>query len=83
MTTAVIRSPRGWGLGSTATTLPETEAWTGAEKGAGFSPIFWYIFTVSPTLTRGLQGAPMCCAMGMTTCLGGAITVTGVWGDFM
>ena len=39
MTTDIIISPRGWGLGSIATTLPETEEWTGAETGAGFSPI--------------------------------------------
>ena len=77
-----MRSPRGWGLGSTATTVPETEAWTGAETGAWASPIFWYIFTVSPFFTSGVQGAPMCCAMGITTCFGGVITVTGTSGDF-
>ena len=78
----MIISPRGWGLGSTATTVPDTEAWTGAETGAGFSPIFWYMFTWSPFFTKGVQGAPMCCAMGMTTCCGGAITVTGISGCF-
>ena len=26
-------------LGSTATTVPDTDAWTGAETGTGFSPI--------------------------------------------
>ena len=82
MTTDMIMSPRGWGLGSTATTVPETEACTGAETGAALSPIFWYIFTVSPFFTSGVQGAPICCAMGITTWGGGAITVTGTSGNF-
>ena len=83
MTTDMMLSPRGWGRGSTAMTLPETEAWTGAETGAGFSPIFWPIFTRSPFCTRGLQGAPMCWIMGITTWGGGAMTVTGMSGLFM
>ena len=31
--------------GSTATTLPETEEWTGADTGAGLSPTTWPILT--------------------------------------
>ena len=66
MTTDIILPPPGWGRASTATTLPETLARMGAPRPA-ISPIFWPTFTSSPTATMGLQGAPTCMDMGITT----------------
>ncbi len=83
MTIDMTMSPSGCGRGSTATTVPETGAWTGAETGAGLSPIFWPIFTWSPFFTNGWQGAPICWAMGMTNWAGGVMTVTGICGAFI
>ena len=77
ITTDTTMSPSMCLLGSTATTLPDTEAWTGAEIGASLAPMSCPIFTVSPTLTVGWLGAPMCCIIGSTTSLGGAIVRTG------
>ena len=74
MTTLVTRLPMELSLGSMATTLPETEAWIGAETGRSESPIFWPRRTSSPTETIGVQGAPMCWDMGMTTCGGSGIS---------
>ena len=77
ITTDITMSPSMWRRGSTATTLPETEACTGAEIGASVAPMSWPIFTVSPTLTTGWFGAPMCWTIGSTTSLGGAMGRTG------
>ena len=51
---------------------PDTLAWMGAETNPPGSPILCPIFTLSPTATIGLQGAPMCIDMGMTTSAGAA-----------
>ena len=56
-------------------TVPDTDAWMGAPRPA-ISPIFWPTFTWSPTETMGLQGAPTCIAMAMTTSLGAALRGT-------
>jgi len=75
MTTARVARPRGWGRSSTATTLPDTLAWTGAEtnrlglEGSG-SPTTWPIRTASFFFTVGAHGTPMCCDMGSTTSAG-------------
>ena len=45
MTTLITGTPLKWMRGSTAATLPDTLAWTGAETKAGASPTFW------PTVT--------------------------------
>ncbi len=71
-------SPSMWRLGSTAMTLPETDECTGADTGASFEPMSWPIFTVSPTLTTGLFGAPICWIIGSTTTGGGEMVRTGV-----
>ena len=71
-------SPSMCRLGSTAMTLPETEACTGADTGASFVPMSCPIFTVSPTETMGLLGAPICWIIGSTTTLGGEMVRTGV-----
>ena len=59
----------GCGLCSMATTVPETDACTGTHKPSP-SPIFCPHNTWSPTLTSGVQGFPICCCIGITTCLG-------------
>ena len=71
MTTLSTLVPLKWGRGSTATTVPDTLAWMGADTKATASPISCPMFTWSPTATTGLQGAPMCRDMGITTCAGG------------
>ena len=80
MTTARAVPAVGWGRLSMATTVPETEAWTGTHRPSA-SPIFWPRFTVSPTWTRGTQGAPICCCMGITTTEGVTVCSTGSWVD--
>jgi len=72
MTTDIILPPMLKGRGSTAFTVPEMLAWMGAETNPPGSPILCPIFTLSPTATIGLQGAPMCIDMGMTTSAGAA-----------
>src|SRR5699024_4247446 len=72
-----ITTPTGWlppGMGScsTAAPVPDTEAWTG-EHTPSPPPTFWPPLTVSPPLTRGEQGAPMCWDMGMITLEGAGI----------
>ena len=71
MTTLITGTPLKWGRGSTAVTVPEMLAWTGAETKAGASPTFCPTSTWSPTATQGVQGAPMCMDMGITTWAGG------------
>ena len=72
MTTDIILPPMEKGRGSTAFTVPDTEAWMGAETKPPGSPMRWPMVTWSPGATMGLQGAPMCIDMGMTTSAGGA-----------
>ena len=71
MTTLITGTPLKWILGSTATTLPDMLAWTGAETKAAGSPTRWPTVTVSPTATQGWHGAPMCMDIGITTRAGG------------
>ena len=55
---------------STATTVPLTLECTGALINPAASPIFCPTFTVSPTSTIGLAGAPRCWDMEITTVFG-------------
>ncbi len=71
ITTLMTGTPEKWMRFSTADTVPETLAWTGAETKAGASPTFCPTVTWSPTDTQGVQGAPMCRDMGITTRAGG------------
>ena len=66
MTTLIMVVPLVWARISTALTLPDTEACTGTQR-PWLSPIFCPTVTRSPFLTRGLQGAPICWDMGITT----------------
>ena len=68
-TTAGMSVPPGCGRGSTATTVPETDACTGAQSPSP-SPSFCPSVTRSPTRTSGLQGAPMCCDRKIVTVFG-------------
>ena len=54
-------------------TLPETEAWIGAETKASESPITCPTVTVSPFFTVGVQTPPICCCIGIVTIFGGSI----------
>ena len=77
MTTLITGTPEKWSRGSTADTVPDTLAWTGAETKAGASPTICPTVTLSPTATQGLQGAPMCRDMGITTRAGGGSSSIG------
>ena len=67
MTTQGTMPPPVTRWGAISTTVPETEACTGAETKPRTSPTFWPRSTRSPTVTHGPQGAPMCWDMGMYT----------------
>ena len=64
-TTQVARDELTLMISPSSTTCPETLEWTGALMKAVLSPISWPTFTESPFLTRGWQGAPMCCCIEM------------------
>ena len=51
--------PEGSGIFH-STTVPETELTTLAEMNPDASPMICPIFTVSPTATTGVAGAPIC-----------------------
>jgi hypothetical protein len=68
----------GWGSACTAVTLPAMLACTGADTKDLDSPIFWPRATVSPSLTRASQGAPVCCCRGITTRAGAGSTSMGL-----
>ena len=71
MTTAITSLPLVPCIrGSTATTVPLTLECTGALINPAASPIFCPTFTVSPTSTIGLAGAPRCWDMEITTVFG-------------
>ena len=63
MTTAWTFEPLGMMTVSILSTVPDTLACTGAEKGAGLSPTTVPTYTVSPAFTVGAHGAPMCCCI--------------------
>ena len=65
--TLCTRAPEGNVHSPMADTLPEMEAWIGALMNLSLSPIICPTETESPTLTTGVQGAPMCCCMGRMT----------------
>ena len=60
-------SPVGTLLGSIFLTVPDTDAWIGADTKPPASAIFCPFKTVSPTATIGVAGAPICCDNGYTS----------------
>ena len=51
-------------------TVPETLAYTGADTKPPALPISWPTLTLSPGLTTGMAGAPMCMDIGISTVSG-------------
>ena len=70
MTTFVTGVPIALRRVTMARTVPETLAWTGHPSPPATSPSFCPIFTLSPTLTTGVAGAPICWESGMETLAG-------------
>lgn len=68
---------------SMAVTVPETLEWIGADRKASESPSSCPTVTVSFTLTRGSQGAPICWSMGMTTFSGTGILTAALPAVFL
>ena len=78
MITACETSPEASLTSFTAVTFPETVACTGALTYWSLSPMTCPIFTVSPTLTVGVQGAPICWRIGKVTVSGAGKRFTGI-----
>ncbi len=78
MTTQVAFAPDTVSLGSILVTFPDTELTIFAEIKPLASPIICPIFTVSPTDTVGVAGAPICWLMGKTSSSFGIMTRIGV-----
>ena len=76
MTMEGMSLPLGWRRSSMASTVPDTEAWTGAPS-AVLSAMGCPTVTVSPTETQGVQGWPICCTSGSITWAGAGRVVSG------
>ena len=74
MTIAGTSRPEGWRKFPIAVTLPEIDAWTGADTAPCASPIFRPFRTTSPIATTGLAVAPVCWTIGTTTRAGSGIS---------
>src|SRR3990172_10313086 len=61
-----------------AVTLPEIDAWTGAETKPVVLPIFFPFFTSCPMTTSGFVGAPICWLRGIIARLGIAAATVGL-----
>ena len=70
MRTAWHAIPFGSLIVSTAVTVPEILACTGALKRDVGLPIICPMDTAAPSRTAGEAGVPICCCMGMMTSLG-------------
>ena len=77
MATAVAMTPLTMRMGATSSTVPDTLACTLALTKPPALPISVPTRTVSPFLTTGSAGAPMCISMGMITCSGTGILTVG------
>ena len=77
MTMAVSYRPLEPRIWSSFFTLPDTPEWMGADTKPPASAISWPTFTVSPALTTGLAGAPMCMDMGTVTTAGTGMRTGG------
>ena len=78
ITTHGAFAPDESSLGSIFFTSPETELTILADINPLASPMICPIFTVSPTATTGVAGAPMCWLMENTSSSFGSITWIGL-----
>ena len=78
----VVRPPGSISEGM-AVTLPEMPLWIGADTFCSLSPTTCPTATVSPTLTVGIQGAPICWDMGSRIFSGGGITTVSLSAVFL
>ena len=73
MATALQTAPLTMRMGATSSTVPDTLECTSALTKPPALPMSVPTMTVSPFLTTGSAGAPMCICIGMTTCWGTGI----------
>ena len=78
MTAAVMFRPAAEMISSSFFTLPDTLAWTGADRKPLASAIIWPTWTWSPTFTSSFAGAPMCMDIGITTSAGTGMASDGM-----
>ena len=69
--------PVGLKCFSSAFTVPDTDAYTGADTKPPASAIFWPFNTWSPFFTAAMAGAPMCWDSGYTRSPCGSTSVIG------